>query len=63
MLPLYFLRTASFIREAALFDDEIADAVVEGNAGVFERMKEYLISRWDYYRESGKAISIKNRIL
>lgn len=62
MLPLYFLRTASFIREAALFDDEIADAVVEGNAGVFERMKEYLISRWDYYREKGKAISIKNKI-
>ena len=63
MLPLYFVRTASFIREAALFNDEIADAVVEGNAGVFERMKEYLINRWDYYENMDKKISIKDKIL
>jgi len=63
MLPLYFVRTASFIREAELFSDEIADAVVEGNAGVFERLKGYLIKRWDYYKNRGVEISIKNKIL
>jgi len=63
MLPLYFIRTASFIKEAELFSDEIADAVVEGNAGVFERMKSYLINRWDYYKGRGEKISIKNKIL
>lgn len=63
MLPLYYIRTASFIREAELFSDEIADAVVEGNAGVFERMKGYLIKRWDYYKKKGEYISIKNKVL
>jgi len=51
MTPLYYIRAASFVKEAEYFDDEIADAVMEGNAGVFERMKGYLIKRWDYYKE------------
>lgn len=50
LTPLYFIRTFSFIKEAEYFDDEIADAVVEGNAGVFERLKGYLIKRWDEYK-------------
>jgi len=50
MVPLYYIRTASFVKEAEYFDDEIADAVMEGNAGVFERMKGHLIRRWDYYK-------------
>lgn len=63
MFPLYYIRTASFVREAELFSDEIADAVVEGNAGVFERLKGYLIKRWDYYKNREEKISIKNKIL
>ncbi|MHB1252951.1 MAG: glycosyltransferase [Candidatus Humimicrobiaceae bacterium] len=59
MLPFYYLRTASFIREAELFSDEIADIVVEGNAGVFERLKWYLLDRWDNYKNSKGKISIK----
>lgn len=51
MVPLYYIRAASFVKEAEYFDDEIADAVMEGNAGVFERMKGYLIKRWDYYEK------------
>ncbi|MCE5328812.1 hypothetical protein LLG07_00525, partial [bacterium] len=61
MLPFYYLRTASFIREAELFSDEIADIVVEGNAGVFERLKWYLFNRWDYYKNHKGKISIKNK--
>jgi len=63
MLPFYFIRTASFIREAELFSDEIADAVVEGDAGVFERMKGYLINRWDYYKRKNGCISIRDKVL
>jgi glucosylglycerate synthase len=59
MLPFYYLRTASFIREAELFSDEIADIVVEGNAGVFERLKWYLLTRWDSYKNRKGKISIK----
>jgi len=59
MLPFYYLRTASFIREAELFSDEIADIVVEGNAGVFERLKWYLLDRWDSYKNHKIKISIK----
>jgi len=59
MLPFYYLRTASFIREAQLFSDEIADIVVEGNAGVFERLKWYLINRWDYYKNKKYKINLR----
>ncbi len=58
MVPFYFLRTASFIKEAELFSDEIADAVVEGDAGLFERLKWYLINRWQDYKTRNKEIVI-----
>jgi len=60
MLPFYFIRTASFIKEVESFSDEIADAVIEGDAGVFERMKPYLKERWDYYKNNAAKISIKS---
>jgi len=63
LLPLYFIRTASFIREAEFFSDEIADAVVEGDAGVFERMKGYLVKRWDYFKQSNACRSIKASVI
>ncbi|MBC7333424.1 MAG: glycosyltransferase [Actinobacteria bacterium] len=63
MIPFYFIRTASFIKEAMLFSDEIADAVVEGNAGVFERLKDYLVSRWDCYKKKGELFSFADKVL
>jgi hypothetical protein len=63
MLPLYFLRTASFIREAEHLNYEIADAIVEGDAGVFERLKMYFRNRWSYYKNKKELISIKNKII
>jgi glucosylglycerate synthase len=63
MLPLYFLRTASFIREAEHLNYEIADAIVEGDAGVFERLKTYFRNRWSYYKNKKELISIKDKII
>jgi len=63
MLPLYFLRTASFIREAEHLNYEIADAIVEGDAGVFERLKMYFRNRWSYYKNKKELISINNKII
>ncbi|MFC2145131.1 glycosyl transferase family 2 [Actinomycetota bacterium] len=63
MLPLYFLRTASFIREAEHLNYEIADAIVEGDAGVFERLKKYFRNRWSYYKNKKELISVKDKII
>jgi hypothetical protein len=61
MLPFYYLRTATFIKEAELFSDEIADAVIEGNAGVFERVKWYLLDRWDFYKNKKIKINLNSK--
>jgi len=46
LIPLYYGRTAAFVIESHAVSEELADAVVEGVAGIFERMKPYLIKRW-----------------
>jgi len=56
LAPLYYIRTVSFIKEAEYFDEEIADAVVEGNASVFERLKGYLVKRWEQYEKGSQEI-------
>jgi glycosyltransferase involved in cell wall biosynthesis len=63
MIPLYYMRTASFLREAELFSNEIADAVVEANAAVFERMKGYLVKRWDYHKKNASKLTVKDKII
>jgi len=63
MIPLYFIRTVSFFKEAEYFNDEIADAVVEGNAGVFERTKNYMINRWDYFKKNNINLKLSNKII
>jgi len=40
-----------------------AGAVVEADAGVFERMKGYLVKRWDYHKKNSSKLSIKNIII
>lgn len=62
MLPLYFLRTASFIREAEHLNYEIADAIVEGDAGIFERLKYRFKDQWEYYKNKEEKISIDGLI-
>ncbi|MFQ6114209.1 MAG: glycosyltransferase [bacterium] len=47
MIPLYLGRTASYVRELAIISDELADAFVRGCAHVFERLKPYLVNRWN----------------
>jgi len=63
MLPFYYLRTATFMKEAELFSDEIADAIIEGNAGVFERVKWYLLDRWDFYKNKKIRINLNSKSL
>lgn len=47
LLPLYFGRTAAFVIETNAVSEELADAIVEGVAGIFERLKPYLVTRWN----------------
>jgi hypothetical protein len=53
MTPLYFARVASFVNRTKDMSNEEAEAVVEEQAEIFERNKDYLIQRWqeevDYY--------------
>ncbi|MDO8885900.1 glycosyltransferase [Candidatus Oleimmundimicrobium sp.] len=46
LIPLYYGRTAAFVIESRAVSEELADAVVEGVAGIFERMKPYLLRKW-----------------
>jgi glycosyltransferase involved in cell wall biosynthesis len=46
LVPLYFARVASFIEEARDLDTEKAEALVERQAAVFEKLKPDLISAW-----------------
>jgi hypothetical protein len=46
LVPLYFARVASFIEEARDLDTEKAEALVERQATVFEKLKPELIARW-----------------
>ncbi|MBN2038896.1 MAG: glycosyltransferase [Spirochaetes bacterium] len=47
MTPLYFARIASFVNRTKDMSNEEAEAVVEEQAEVFEKMKDYLIQRWE----------------
>ena len=47
MTPLYFARVASFVNQTREMSNEQAEAVVEEQAEIFERTKEYLIKKWD----------------
>ncbi len=47
MTPLYFARVASFVNRSREMSNEEAEALVEEQAEVFEKNKDYLIERWD----------------
>jgi glycosyltransferase involved in cell wall biosynthesis len=47
MTPLYFARVASFVRQTWDMSSTEAEALVEEQAGMFEKHKDYLIKVWD----------------
>jgi len=47
LMPLYFGRVGSFVLETEVMNNLQAEEEVEGMAGEFERLKPYLIERWD----------------
>jgi len=47
MTPLYFARVASFVNWTKDMSNEEAEKLVEEQAVVFEKTKDYLIKRWD----------------
>jgi hypothetical protein len=46
MVPLYFLKVASFIDEAKDLDTDAAEALVERQAETFEKLKPELVKAW-----------------
>lgn len=46
-IPLYNGRTAAYVIETRNLSGILAEALVEGGAQVFERLKPYLVKRWD----------------
>lgn len=46
LVPLYFGRTASFVKETKYMSSSEAEKVVEKLCGEFERRKPYLVERW-----------------
>jgi hypothetical protein len=47
LVPIYFGRTASFVAENRDFTTDRAESQVERQAREFERLKPYLVQRWD----------------
>ena len=47
MTPIYFARVASFVNRTRDMSNSEAEKVVEEQAEVFEKTKNYLIQRWD----------------
>ncbi len=47
MTPLYFARVASFVNQTIDMSNAEAEILVEEQAEIFEKQKDYLIKRWD----------------
>jgi glycosyltransferase involved in cell wall biosynthesis len=47
MTPLYFARVASFVNRTKGMSNEEAEQLVEEQAEVFEKTKDYLVKKWD----------------
>ena len=59
MIPLYYARVASFMRETAEMDSSEAENVVEESAGAFEKEKSYLLKMWDKKRKVYEELSVR----
>jgi hypothetical protein len=47
MTPLYFARVASFVNQTSKMSNSEAEKLVEEQAEIFEKQKDYLIKRWN----------------
>ena len=47
MVPLYMARVASFVNRTKEMDSTEAEALVDEQAALFEKDKDYLIEVWD----------------
>jgi glycosyltransferase involved in cell wall biosynthesis len=47
MTPLYFARVASFVNRTKEMSNEEAEQLVEEQAVIFEKTKDYLVKKWD----------------
>ena len=47
LTPLYYGRTASFVKEVEDMSDVMVESLIEGQARLYEDNKKYLIKRWD----------------
>lgn len=56
MTPIYFARVASFVNRTRNMSNQEAEAVVEEQAEIFERNKDYLIERWDNHPDIYEGI-------
>jgi hypothetical protein len=51
MAPLYYGRTASFVKETRNLDNIKAEELIESQAEEFERVKPYLLEKMEKWEE------------
>lgn len=55
LIPLYYGRTASFMNEVEGMSPVMVEALIEGQARVFEEYKSYLRDRWDKAKKKAQS--------
>ncbi len=58
LVPLYQLRTASFVEEAQDMTNQEAEILIENQARIFEELKPYLLKSWSQKVVTGKNGSL-----
>ena len=58
LVPLYQLRTASFVEEAQDMTNQEAEILIENQARIFEELKPYLLKSWSQKVVLGKSGSL-----
>lgn len=48
LVPLYYAKTASFVRMARNMDSSQAEEIINQHRYIFEKLKPYLVERWDF---------------
>jgi hypothetical protein len=61
--PLYYGRVASFVNQTATMTTFEAEALIEEQAEVFEKRKNYLLQVWERGKTSPAGESIFQRLL
>jgi glycosyltransferase involved in cell wall biosynthesis len=53
LVPLYYAKTASFVRKARNLDSHQAEEIINQQRYIFENLKPYLVERWDFDDKRG----------